>query len=318
GNGESTWLFHAGAEDFEVERLPSEFNGSLFLLSQDAEGRLGFALSEGEHQGLGSRIRFSTRSAGGWSHEQVAEGMVRLRDFELDGVGDPTIWYRDQQTDRMRRLTREAGSWTDEEVDADDYLRRDNLDAQDRPWRYDYASSDDGWQLIAEHGDQQAKLGAPAPSQLHYLALAPARPAAAEPGPHAMVVTLRSDGLHLLGSDDYDVTIPGSAPYDENDCPDPVDDCSTACQQVGSGLQPLQCAGARAEDGIVWVGWVTTQRDRWFGWYRDCDGPGTRDCVCVRAGIRDDQTTYTLHLARAFDDEVEERVTLDVRQLEPD
>lgn len=318
GNGESTWLFHAGVDAYQVERLPTQFDGALPLLSQDIAGDLAFALSEGEHFGAvsGSRIHYATRNEDGWTHDVVAIGTNRLRDFELTAAGSPTIWYVDDDTDTTRRLTPDGPGWANDDVDAPGPARRDSLGSDDTQWRYGYLESGPLWLLMAYQGDAGENLGASILSPSYYVALPPARPPAAEPGPVGLVATLRSDGIHLLGTDLHDVWIPGSEPFYADSCSPPTDDCSIDCHEIGSGLMQWQYAAARAADGSVWVGWVTTQRDLWREYQEECDDAEGSFCACVDADARDDVSTYTLHLARVFGEQVEERLSLDVLQLE--
>jgi hypothetical protein len=319
-------LVYAGADGYAIELLPPEFVRAFTLVSQDLQGTLGFALSENEAEpaSLGMRegvaLRLATRSGEGWAFELLpTQDTLNLLAFELDAAGAPRVWTTPSSSWAPQRLTRTAADeWSVEPITASGHSPQFGLGADETELIYGYRELDACvWQLGVEFSGGEASFGPAVQHRRHYVPLPPARPSSTDP--RALALALLGDhesrSLRLLGSDCFEVVIPGTQPLLPS-CAPPPGSCPKSCHETGEGVVEQGFAGARASDGSVWVGWVRRQLDHGVIYGQECDEPGDPSaCACVVTDEVEDQSRDTLHLARVADGQVDELLTLEIPRL---
>lgn len=293
GSFNSPLLFRADADGVAaIPGVVETYTDTTLLMTQGPDGAPHLAVEAPDPFGPGVDLRHLGLVDGTWTDTVILDSdeMNWLHDIDVDGQGRPHAFFyaslgedfsvavRDQDTWTIHSLP-DPGSWAhfllgpaDEEI---------GLGVAD-PW------------LRAVIGDATITLGSPLPSSgVQYQA------ATGAPGPTIAVALQHDDRLELAwwpapATVDLPATpiLAGACDPLPADGPDTV--CPGPCHDGNIGVLSGAFSFARTADGVGWLAWIVTHRDRDFTYQLTMlEG----DYFCA-AGIDRDDSFGVLHLAR--------------------
>lgn len=279
-----------GAES--IPGVVDAYTDTTLLMTQGPDGAPHLAVDAVGDIGPGGELRHLALVDGAWTDEVMiaADHLLWLVDVDVDSQGRPHAFFYESGAEDYSVAVLDEGAWTTHSLSAPG------------PWVHFVLGPDDeeialtapGQQLQAFIGGQTVALGSPLPqSAVQYQA------ATGAPGPTLAAALQLGDELELAWwPDPAAVAVPGTPAVgyacSGTDADGPDDACPGPCHDGAVGMFPDAFSFTRTADGVGWLAWIITHRDR-DAHYQLSELEG--DYFCQSIVDRDD-SFGTLHLAR--------------------
>lgn len=314
GSYHAPMLFRADAGGAEsIPGVVDAYKDTTLLMTQGPDGAPHIAVDALGDLGPDGELRHLTLVDGAWTDDVMiaADSILWLIDVDVDSQGRPHAFFYESLAEAYGVAVLDGGAWTTHSL------------AAPGPWVHFVLGPDDqeialtapDQQLQAFIGDQTVALGSPLPPfDVQYQA------ATGAPGPILAAALQLGDALELAWwPAPAAVVVPDTPAVGDacsaTDADGPDSACPGPCHDDAVGMSPDAFSFTRTADGVGWLAWIITHRDR-DAHYQLTELEG--DYFCGSTLDRDDSFGM-LHLARVgFDGPPVHVLTLPVSDVAGD
>ena len=311
GSFHTPMLFRADAGGVEsIAGVVDEYTDTTLLMTQGPDGAPHIAVDAVGDLGPGGELRHLALVDGAWTDEVMvaADHLLWLIDVDVDSQGRVHAFFDESLATDYSVAILNGGTWTTHKL------------AAPGPWVHFVLGPDDeeiglsapDQQLQAFIGDQTVALGSPLPEfGVQYQA------ATGAPGPTLAAALQLGDALELAWWPDPAAVAVADTPAVGDACSGvdadgPDDTCPGPCHDDAVGMFPDAFSFTRTADGVGWLAWIITHRDR-DAHYQLSELEGDPFCLSI---LDRDDSFGVLHLARiAFAGPPVEVLTLSVSDV---